>query len=779
MSDKDKKIDLPKGWKQSVDPKTRKAYYFNKSTGDRTWIKPPSSLNLISGWKILYDKDNKRWYYRNETLDLTQQNAPPVEHVASKDSTKNIPEAQSNIPIIPTIIKNNPPPIPKINSKQQQQIYHHSPKDDELDISIISLPSIPSSISDEKFKLQQIEQESSIRRGSEIQTNIIASTNVPKSPSPTPKVKPKLPQPIQHHSPKDDEQDVEIISFPSIPSSISDKEFQQSQNKQENPIRRISETQSNKQESPVRRFSETQSNIPVAPPIPKKLPPIPKYKPKPQQPKQPLQQPYQPLQHHSPKDDEHEIVIKTFPSGLKKEIQQFNKPSFAEQYFRKNMKGIFKRVQIPPEEMMQMQTHSLKTPILISVGKDKEKIALDNFDNIRTYQGLKQNYRFKSKSESDKKNYELMATVAQSIVNLGCQNESLCNEIICQLIKQTTVGPQAVKELQPAVLSDAIRKGWQLIMLCLERFAPLRNCESILLDHIDKAMDMNIGDFSTEKDEQSLKEEISMYATLSLNKLLSLVKFGGILKIDQKKITDIQMVTKARKVFDCLLQDIMVHQSHLLTPEKDFIVPTVMLFLIIKIIQNNGLKTEGIFRKSGVTIDDTEEAIALLNMGDYNNQYFKDQKNPHAYAVLLKNWIRRLEECIIPYALYDDALKTVQPNSDEDNVVHMTPYQFVTSKLPMANLLTLKVLSRFLKKVYADENVKYNKMDLHNVALIFTPTLIKSKSINPHVFAKNIQIEVQFINIVINEIGNLPHDADVDKIVQAEKWINDNYCKKS
>ncbi|KAA6359441.1 MAG: hypothetical protein EZS28_045033 [Streblomastix strix] len=166
-------------------------------------------------------------------------------------------------------------------------------------------------------------------------------------------------------------------------------------------------------------------------------------------------------------------------------------------------------------------------------------------------------------------------------------------------------------------------------------------------------------------------------------------------------------------------------------------------------------------------------------MGDYNNQYFKDQKNPHAYAVLLKNWLRRLEECIIPYALYDDALKTVQPNSDEDNVVHMTPYQFVLSKLPLANLLTLKVLSRFLKKVYADENVKYNLMNLQNISIIFAPTLIKSKSNDNSVIAKNIHTEISFIQIIIFEIGNFPYDGDEDQITQAEKWVMENYCKDS
>lgn len=49
-----------------------------------------------------------------------------------------------------------------------------------------------------------------------------------------------------------------------------------------------------------------------------------------------------------------------------------------------------------------------------------------------------------------------------------------------------------------------------------------------------------------------------MFATYSLNKLLTTVRFGGILKVDEKKISDIQKVTKVRRVFDCTLADIML-----------------------------------------------------------------------------------------------------------------------------------------------------------------------------------------------------------------------------
>ncbi|KAA6364234.1 MAG: hypothetical protein EZS28_040239, partial [Streblomastix strix] len=220
---------------------------------------------------------------------------------------------------------------------------------------------------------------------------------------------------------------------------------------------------------------------------------------------------------------------------------------------------------------------------------------------------------------------------------------------------------------------------------------------------------------------------------------------------------------------------IMLRQSTLAAPEKDFLVPTVLLFLINRIIQTNGLKTEGIFRKC-VTIDETENAIALLNQGDYGNQFFRSQTNPHSYAVLLLNWLKRLEEPIIPFLLYEKALDTIRPLGQKRTSLKLvSPCEFVNAQLPLANILTLKCLSRFLKKVYADENVRTNLMAVQNVALIFAPTLIKSKSEDSYVNSKNLRLEVSFIMTMIIEIGNLTRDEE-SKIAEAEKWVLDNFC---
>ncbi|KAA6374366.1 MAG: putative Rho GTPase-activating protein 39 [Streblomastix strix] len=380
--------------------------------------------------------------------------------------------------------------------------------------------------------------------------------------------------------------------------------------------------------------------------------------------------------------------------------------------------------------------------------------------------------------EEERKIKRQFDVIAEQIVNVGNKNGQLKNEIFCQLIKQTTIGEQSEKQLKPTILQKAVRRGWHLIMLCCERFSPLHNFEKILLAHFDKALDVQ--QIQSEGLTSTMQEDISMYAVHSYNKLIMSILPRNILKVDEKTKFDIEKIRNERWNFDCELNDIMLRQSILPSPEKDFLVPSILIFLTNKIIQTDGLKTEGIFRKC-VPIDEAENAIALLDLGDYNNQFFKDHDNPHLYAVLLMNWFYRLWEPIIPFKLYDDALNIVRPSepNNDDNIAKITSCQFILSQLPLANILTLKYISRFLKYIYAGENVRQNKMPLENLALIFAPNLIRQKSKDPTEMNANLHLEIAFIRTVMLELSNLPIDWEDEKFEQSQRWIYDNYCKSN
>lgn len=131
--------------------------------------------------------------------------------------------------------------------------------------------------------------------------------------------------------------------------------------------------------------------------------------------------------------------------------------------------------------------------------------------------------------------------------------------------------------------------------------------------------------------------------------------------------------------------------------------------------------------------------------------------------------------------MYEYAHSTVQatqtPSSDTKDASHkvMTPSQFVSTQIPLANLLTLKCLIRFLKKVYSEENVKLNKMTVTELAQVFTPTLFRQKTEDSFVLAQNFPHEIQFIKTIFLELSDLSKDEE-DKIAYAEKWVWDNYC---
>ncbi|CAJ1966851.1 unnamed protein product [Cylindrotheca closterium] len=66
--------DLPPGWAASIDPSSKKPYYYNQATGERSWTKPENvdkaqstaSDELPKGWKSAVDKSTGKTYYYND-----------------------------------------------------------------------------------------------------------------------------------------------------------------------------------------------------------------------------------------------------------------------------------------------------------------------------------------------------------------------------------------------------------------------------------------------------------------------------------------------------------------------------------------------------------------------------------------------------------------------------------------------------------------------------------------------------------------------------------------
>ncbi|XP_011495256.1 PREDICTED: rho GTPase-activating protein 1 isoform X2 [Ceratosolen solmsi marchali] len=130
----------------------------------------------------------------------------------------------------------------------------------------------------------------------------------------------------------------------------------------------------------------------------------------------------------------------------------------------------------------------------------------------------------------------------------------------------------------------------------------------------------------------------------------------------------------------------------------------------------DAIETEGIFRRSAnVTV--IKELQSKCNQGlsvDF-------QGDAHIAAVLLKTFLRELEEPLMTYDLYDEITQFQTLSKDE------RPRRvkiLILEKLPEDNYHLLKYIVQFLSRVM--DRCDLNKMTSSNLAVVFGPNLVRA-----------------------------------------------------
>uniref|UniRef100_A0A8C1IR80 Rho-GAP domain-containing protein n=1 Tax=Cyprinus carpio TaxID=7962 RepID=A0A8C1IR80_CYPCA len=135
----------------------------------------------------------------------------------------------------------------------------------------------------------------------------------------------------------------------------------------------------------------------------------------------------------------------------------------------------------------------------------------------------------------------------------------------------------------------------------------------------------------------------------------------------------------------------------------------------IGFLQENGLKTEGIFRRSA-NVSLVKEIKQKYNSGEEVSFYQLD--DVHLAAVILKMFLRELPEPLLTYQLYNDIVNfhNVDTESRAERIRNML------MSLPEENYASLYFLIQFLAQVSAESEV--NKMTNANLAVVFGPNLL-------------------------------------------------------
>uniref|UniRef100_A0A8C5D5I4 Rho-GAP domain-containing protein n=1 Tax=Gouania willdenowi TaxID=441366 RepID=A0A8C5D5I4_GOUWI len=157
-------------------------------------------------------------------------------------------------------------------------------------------------------------------------------------------------------------------------------------------------------------------------------------------------------------------------------------------------------------------------------------------------------------------------------------------------------------------------------------------------------------------------------------------------------------------------------------PDSSPSIPPLVISCVSE-IEQRGLCEAGLYRLSGsyVQVKDLKEEFLLTNMVPV----LSEVKNINTVTGLLKDFLRNLKEPLLTFRL-TQAFMDAAEVSDEENSFSLL-YQSI-SDLPKANRDTLAFLVLHLQRVA--ESLE-TRMDIHNLALVFGPTIVGHAVPNP------------------------------------------------
>jgi hypothetical protein len=403
---------------------------------------------------------------------------------------------------------------------------------------------------------------------------------------------------------------------------------------------------------------------------------------------------------------------KSLPAQLKNEIGQFQIDGFAKKFFSTHKKGLFRR-KVPMEELLQWTSESISQPLL-TVSKEQKKEVLKIFKTIqKVMKDRPRSSRVSLNGHGSHSNVSLSNASRSSIVkppatsradildiqwilDRGITQGTLRDEIWVQLCKQLTRNPNPQSE----------RLGWELMVMCSLCFPPSKNFEEYLIRFVNEHTDRS-----------KISPDIHKLAEYCRKKLKLICKNGPKGKvITEGEIEQAKIAPFTFSLFGETLENIMSYQ-HEKHPNLKTELPRIFTFLTKSILKLGGDQSEGIFRVPG-----EQELITELRLKIEQEEFhFDTVPDCNVPASLLKQWLRELEEPLIPTEFYYDCLTQVNDGT--------TAFELI-SRLPEINRKVINYLIQFLQ-IFADpEVVSKTKMNISNLSMVFGPSFLRNPSEN-------------------------------------------------
>ncbi|XP_050084439.1 active breakpoint cluster region-related protein isoform X2 [Anopheles aquasalis] len=210
---------------------------------------------------------------------------------------------------------------------------------------------------------------------------------------------------------------------------------------------------------------------------------------------------------------------------------------------------------------------------------------------------------------------------------------------------------------------------------------------------------------------RSWLQESPVSKSLKLSETLSL---GTVIRFVPGEVTLRRVPTsKPGALFGAKLQSVIKREKR----DIPFIVSACL-----REVERRGIAEVGIYRVSGSASD-----VAKLKKSFETNAYEAEQLlkevDVHSVTGILKSYLRELPEALFTDQYYQQLFDTfnLQTYSNETARIHELQRIFV--ELPQPNRATINLLLDHLIRVHQQEIE--NKMSLHNLAMVFGPTLLR------------------------------------------------------
>ncbi|GMT28295.1 hypothetical protein PFISCL1PPCAC_19592 [Pristionchus fissidentatus] len=154
--------------------------------------------------------------------------------------------------------------------------------------------------------------------------------------------------------------------------------------------------------------------------------------------------------------------------------------------------------------------------------------------------------------------------------------------------------------------------------------------------------------------------------------------------------------------------------------EDDSGVPVLLSRLLVA-IEVRGLFTEGIYRKSG-SIAQIRQARVQMDAAQDGEGVPIDDMQIHVLTTLVKSFLRELPDPIMTFDLYENFLNVSEVEETAERIRCLT---VMVDLLPKHNKCVLDRLIYHMARVAHQDSV--NRMNAHNLALIFGPCLMRRK----------------------------------------------------